>query len=112
MMQLTRREWAFVLKDVAKITGGSYPLDGVGSRNGGFGLGASSSSNLRREEMETKKRIQRKGMEMVDYGQPEYLDGAAAQFSVHASDWSWVAHFSDEEDAKAFLAMKSGTKVE
>ncbi|QNN99803.1 hypothetical protein P67b_00044 [Ruegeria phage Tedan] len=50
-------------------------------------------------------------MELADYGEPEYLDGATAQYCVRATDWSWEAYFTEEEDAKAFLALKSGTEV-
>lgn len=57
------------------------------------------------------KYTRRKGMELADYGEPEYLDGATAQYCVRATDWSWEAYFTEEEDAKAFLALKSGTEV-
>jgi len=57
------------------------------------------------------KTIKRKGAMLTDYGQPEYLDGATAQFFVAANDHSWVAYFTDEQDAKDYLAIKTGTKV-
>lgn len=61
----------------------------------------------------TKTRyIRRKKMCMIDYGAPEYLDGAQMRYTVRADDFSWCAYFSHEDDAKTFLAMKSGTVVE
>ncbi len=42
--------------------------------------------------------------ELVDYGQPEYLDGAMARFLVIDPDKIMVAYFKRREDAELFLA--------
>lgn len=42
--------------------------------------------------------------ELVDYGQPEYLDGAMARFLVIDPDKMMVAYFKRREDAELFLA--------
>lgn len=47
------------------------------------------------------------GVKVVDYGEPEYLDGAMMQFAVHGKDAMALGYFTFKADAELFARTRA-----